>query len=444
MGYDGIDWDRVREEATELLSQYIQCKTVNPPGNECVGAEFLHAALKREGIDGYLVESAAGRGNLIAKLRGEGNKEPLLLIHHIDTVPAEEGKWDHPPFSGTVVGSEIWGRGALDCKSLGIMELLVVLLLKRTGFKSKRDIILAATADEEAGGGLGAGWLLDNRPDLLNAPFVINEGGGAALTTAGGPVFLCQTAEKGICWLKVTFSGRPGHASIPHGRNCITEMSRAVSAMSRFEFPLTVTPVVERFVRGMAPVQDFVDEGEFLGLLYPDTSENVLQKIPEESLRNLLKALLRNTAVPTVVKGGIKTNVIPAECSLEVDCRVLPGERHEDVVDTLKEVMGEGDYCVERIATSAPSESPTDTPLYTLLRECLREAESGATLLPFMSSGVSDSRYFRQRGSVAYGIDLGLSLENMEGVHGNNERISVDQLLFGVKVLYETVRRFCQ
>jgi acetylornithine deacetylase/succinyl-diaminopimelate desuccinylase-like protein len=398
----------------------------------------------KEGFEVEVIESANGRGNLVSVMKGTGNAPPLFLLHHIDVVPVEEDKWEHPPFSGLIKNGEIWGRGALDCKSLGIMELMALIILKRQGFRPKRDIILLATADEEAGGKWGIEWMIKNRPELFRGRAVINEGGGPGFSTRKSRLYFCQTAEKGVCWLRLKFTGIPGHASIPHDRNCVVQMAQVIDLISRFHPPLQRCEVVERLLREIAPEQEMMDPSEFLQLLSPEEHGKVFEKIVDKNFRNLLNALLHNTFVPTVVRGGNKSNVIPSECYCEIDCRMLPGNKPEDIVNIVKDLTEKFEGLqIEVIDSSIPSQSPLDHELYRLLDRAMRKYDPQAKLVPYMSTGASDSRYFREMGVAAYGIQTDISSGAMERMHGHNERISVMSLLFGIQVFHEVVREYC-
>ena len=439
-----IDWEQIKQEASALLSKYIRVNTVNPPGNEIEGALFLKDVLVKEGFDVEVIESATGRGNLVTVMKGTENTPPLFLLHHLDVVPAEEDKWLYPPFSGIIKDGEIWGRGALDCKSLGIMELMALVILKRQGFRSKRDVILLATADEEAGGKWGIEWMVKNRPELFRGGSVINEGGGPGLKTKKGRVYFCQTSEKGVCWLRLKFKGLAGHASIPHEHNCVVRMAQAIDEISHFQAPLRTTEVVERFLKGIAPEQEMMDPSEFLKLLSPEDHGKVLEKIPEQNFRNLLSALFHNTFVPTVVKGGSKSNVIPSECYCEIDCRMLPGNKPEDIMRTVEGLTRKFEGLeIEILDSSVPSQSPLDHELYHLLELAMRKYDPQAKLVPYMSTGASDSRYFREMGMAAYGVQTDISPGALERMHGHNERISTGSLLFGIQVFREVIREFC-
>ncbi|MFH1624042.1 MAG: M20/M25/M40 family metallo-hydrolase [Pseudomonadota bacterium] len=443
-----INWEQVKDEATKILSLYIQIDTTNPPGNEINGALFLKAMLENEGFECTVLESEKGRGNIVARYKGDGSLTPLLLLHHIDVVPAEADKWIHPPFSGKVERGEIWGRGAFDCKSLGVMELMVLLLLRRTGFKSRRDIIFAATSDEEAGGKYGVEWMLKKHFGLMKTDFVINEGGIAGFSVNNKSLYLCQTAEKGVCWIRLTFKGTPGHASMPHGKNCISDMAAVIERIGKYQSRLQRSPITTRFIEGLAKEQNFMDEKAFLGLLNDASSSQVLARIPDQGLRTILNTMLHNTFVPTVVQGGKKTNVIPSECHCEIDCRMLPGEKPESIIGELKEVLkGLADFDIEILGSSVPTESKIPTELYSTIEKCTKRHDPQARLIPFISSGASDSRFFREKGITAYGfapLKIGEPLSShLEKMHGHNERISIESLLYGTRVLFDIVSDFC-
>lgn len=443
-----MDWERVEDEAVQILSGYIRIDTTNPPGKEMAAARYLQSILEKEGLAPLVLEPQPERGNLVCTLKGSGEFPPLILLHHMDVVPAEEGKWRHSPTSGAVVDGEIWGRGALDCKSLGVQELETLLLLKREGFRSKRDIVYMATCDEEAGGKWGVGWLSQNHPELMKSEVVINEGGGMGMAVGEANLYTCQTAEKGICWLKLTFRGKPGHASIPHGDNCIVKMARAIEKIAAYSSPLRRTGTTEKFIQGIAEEQTFPRSILVKQLLNPLFSHWVEGRLPETGLKGMVSAILRNTFVPTVVQGGQKTNVIPSECSCQVDCRILPGVTPEMVLKEIRSLLLEfRDFEVEILQTSPASESPSENPLYASLARTLKRLDPRSKMLPLMQTGATDSRYFRERGTPAYGFQPMPAVKNLSDilarVHGHDERITADALLFGTRVLYEALKDFC-
>jgi len=443
-----LEWEKVQEEAVQLLSDYLKVDTTNPPGKELAGARFLAGVLEKEGLSARVLESQPDRGNVVSTMKGKEGLLPLILLHHIDVVPAEAEKWKYPPYSGAVVDGEIWGRGAQDCKSLGVIELLAFLLLKREGFQPRRDIVFMATADEETGGKWGVGWLFQNHPELVKAEYVINEGGGMGMVVGQKNVYSCQTAEKGICWLKLTFRGRPGHGSIPHDDNCVIKMARAIERIAAYRSPLRRTPTTENFIKGIAQEQSFLPSFKLKQLLNPLFSRWVESRISEPGLKGMVGAILRNTFVPTVVQGGQKTNVIPSECSCQVDCRILPGVTPEMIRNELKGLLHDfRDYEVEILQTSPASESPADNVLYRALDKALQQVDPRARMVPTMLTGATDSRFFRDGGAVAYGFQPMTATRNLSEylnrVHGHDERISARDLLFGTKVLYQVLKDFC-
>lgn len=444
----GVDWGKIKEEAVQILSDYIKVDTTNPPGKEMAGARYLQGLLEKEGFSATVLESQPDRGNLICAMKGTDDLPPLILLHHIDVVPAEAEKWKHPPYSGLVIDGEVWGRGAQDCKSLGVIELVAFLLLKREGLKPKRDIIYMATADEETGGKWGVGWLFQTQPEMMKAGYVINEGGGVGMVVGKRNVYTCQTVEKGICWLKLIFRGKPGHGSVPHDDNCITKMAKAIERISSYRSPLRRTLTTENFIKGIAEEQNFPRSWLMRQLLNPLFTKSVEKHIPDPGLKGTVGAILRNTFVPTVVQGGQKTNVIPSECSCQVDCRTLPGVEPEMIKAEVRDLLFDlQDYEVEVLQTSPASESPADNPLYRALEKTLRRLDPKAKMIPTMLTGATDSRFFRDKGTAAYGFQPMAPLDNLSEylgrVHGHDERISAESLLFGTRVLYEVLKDFC-
>jgi acetylornithine deacetylase/succinyl-diaminopimelate desuccinylase-like protein len=442
------DWEKVKKEAVEILSGYIQVDTTNPPGNELAAARYLQRILEREGFSPTVLEFEPGRGNLVCRMNAADGLGPLVLLHHMDVVPAEPEKWRRSPFSGAVVDGEVWGRGAQDCKSLGVVELMALLLLNREGISLKRPIVYMATGDEETGGKWGVGWLFENHPELMAAEYVINEGGGLGMKMGGQSLYTCQTAEKGICWLKLTFRGKPGHGSIPHQDNCVVKMARAIEKISAYRSPLRLTKTTEDFILGVAEAQGIpraMLEGK---LKEPAFSDLVAKYVPDPGLQALAGAITRNTFVPTVVQAGQKTNVIPSECFCHIDCRILPGVLPGQVQQEIRSLLGDSkDYDVEILQTNPASESPVDNDLYRAIERTLVRLDPKARLVPAMQTGATDSKYFREKGVGAYGFQAMAPAEGLAAylsrVHGHDERISGDDLLFGTRVLYNLLKDFC-
>ncbi|MCL4424254.1 MAG: M20/M25/M40 family metallo-hydrolase, partial [Firmicutes bacterium] len=250
-GTPEIPWPKALQEATGHLSRLIQFDTTNPAGNELPAAHYLAEVLRSEGLEPVVVEPAPGRGSVIARLKGTGEKPPLLLLSHLDVVPAVREGWRRDPFGGEVADGEIWGRGALDCKGLTAAWLELVLLLKRTGHPLQRDVIFAATADEEMGGTWGVKWLSENRFDLIQAEYALNEGGGSAFRIGQQTYYTYQTAEKAICWVRLRARGTGGHASIPLPDNALVYLAKAISALGTRRLPVHVTPTTPDFINAL-------------------------------------------------------------------------------------------------------------------------------------------------------------------------------------------------
>ncbi|MEM2202690.1 MAG: M20/M25/M40 family metallo-hydrolase [Candidatus Bathyarchaeia archaeon] len=442
----------VEGEVTALLSDLVRINTTNPPGNETRAAKYLAETLEKEGFECEVLESAPGRGNIITRLKGTGEKPSLLLLSHLDVVAANPKEWSVDPFSGLVKDGFVWGRGAMDMKSMTAMEVMVMKLLKRNDVKLKGDVILAATADEEKGGEYGAGWLVRNHPEKVKADYVINEGGGQAVSVNGKNVFTIQTAEKGILWFKVKAKGRPGHGSVPGAAdNAILRMNKVVDKLGNYRAEIMLTPTVKQFLTVMAEENKDAREALELLLQNPAKADEILDKLAQrdKAMAEELRAMLRMTIAPTIIHGGVKENIIPSECEAVFDCRILPGQTTAEALNCIKELLK--DLALEKlefeiIQANEPSESPINTPLYGLMVETLKEFEPNCAVTPILLTGGTDSRFFRKLGVACYGFQPTLSDmpygEILKMVHGIDERISINNLVFGTSVLYHVVEKF--
>jgi acetylornithine deacetylase/succinyl-diaminopimelate desuccinylase-like protein len=442
----------VEAEVTNLLCDLIRINTTNPPGNETAAAKYVAEQLGKEGFKYEVFESAPNRGSVITRLKGTGEKPSLLLLSHLDVVAADAGEWSVDPFAGVVKDGFVWGRGALDMKGMVAIEVLVLKLLKRNGVKLKGDVVFAATADEEQGGLSGADYLLRNFPEKVFAPYVLNEGGGLAIPTRNGNVFTVQTAEKGILWFKVKARGTPGHGSMPNvADNAIMRMNKVISKLEDYRSRVSLVPTVKRFLSEIAR-EDAVLQEPFTRLLAnPELSDKILDELAKASpqLAEEIRPRLRMTITPTIIRGGVKENVIPSECETVFDCRILPGQESAQAIDLIKGLLDEVDsekLVFESLQVQEPSESTAETPLYATISEVLREFEPNCGVTPMLTTGGTDSRFFRRKGSVCYGFQPMYPEESSGRVvkreHGIDERISVENLVFGASVLYETVKKF--
>jgi acetylornithine deacetylase/succinyl-diaminopimelate desuccinylase-like protein len=433
-GQPAIDWEAVTQEATDLLSRYIRVDTSNPPGNEEAAALFLADILHREGLETKLYQAAPNRANLSARLPGDGSKRPLILLNHTDVVPAEASFWEEPPFSGTVRDGFVWGRGALDMKGMAVMELMTFLLLKRHGIPLRRDVVFLALADEEVGGEFGVEWMDRHHPEAMDAEYVLNEGGGGTTELLGvrRPIFNCSVSEKAPLWLKLRTQGPPGHGSVPRDDNSLERLVRALNRVQNWERPITVLPEMALYLRGL-------HEG---GVLPEVPGESALAQIAEAT--PMVRAVLTNTVSVTTCNAGYKHNVIPAVSEATLDCRLLPGQPAREFVEELKRVIDDPGVEIEEVYRSESIASPVQTELYDIAKQVIMETIEEALVLPYVASGFTDSRIFRQRGVVAYGLMPALlEPSDVNSIHGHNERISIENLRLGTTILFETVRRLC-
>ncbi len=429
-----IDWGDVTREATDLLCRYIAIDTSNPPGNERAGAEFLAGVLRDDGIASETYASEPERANLAVRLHGDGSKRPLILLNHIDVVPAERAFWKVDPFAGMVKDGVIWGRGALDMKSMGVMELMTLLLLKRQGLRLKRDLLFLACADEEQGGIRGIDWLDANHPELFDAEYVINEGGYGSTEMFGRrrPVFSCSVGEKGPLWLRLVAHGTPGHGSVPHADNCLERLVRALYNIQSWQRPITLLPEVRAMLARLREA-GFFDE---------EVSEKSLSRVAEGN--PLLMALLTDTVSATMFSAGVKANVIPSVAEATLDCRLLPGHEPATFIEQVKETIGDPRVEVEQVMESHTPISPAETELFRTIEAVTRAAVPDAVVVPSIATGFTDSRAFRRRGVTAYGfVPCLLEPAELATMHGNDERVPVEKLSMGVRILFEIVRRIC-
>jgi len=442
----------VEDEVTRFLSDLIRINTTNPPGNETAAAKYLAEHLGKEGFECELFESAPERGSVITRLKGTGEKPSLLLLSHLDVVAADAKEWSVDPFGGVIKDGFVWGRGALDMKGMTAVEVMVMKLLKRNRVKLKGDVILAATADEEQGGLSGADYLLRRYPEKIFAPYVLNEGGGVAIPTQSGNVFTVQTAEKGILWFKVKAKGIPGHGSMPNvADNAIMRMNKVIEKLGNYRSPVSLVPTVKRFLEEIAR-EDAVLQEPFSRLLAnPELADEILDELDKTApqLAEEVRPRLRMTITPTIIRGGVKENIIPSECETVFDCRILPGQTSAQAIALIKMLLDEVDsekLAFEGLQVQEPSESKAETPLYTAIATVLREFEPNCGVTPMLTTGGTDSRFFRKMGSICYGFQPMYpevsSGKVVKREHGIDERISIENLVFGTSVLYETVKKF--
>ncbi len=428
------------EAAAERLSAYIQVNTQNPPGNETRGVEFFAAIFDEADIAYETAESAPGRGNIWAKLEG-GDEPALVLLNHMDVVPADLRYWSANPFGGTIRDGHVYGRGALDMKGLGIIQLQAFLALHASGARLNRDVLFVATADEEAGGAFGAGWLVENRPELFeDVGYLLNEGGGG--TTIGeDTVFSVELTQKVPLWLRLIAHGNPGHGSTPQVETAVTRALRAGDRLARTRFEARAIPAVQAMFEGMAPYQN-----ETLAARYAD----IVSAVEDPEFMHYLQltnpghhALLRNTCSLTGMQGSSKINVVPTEAIIELDCRLLPDQNPDEFIEELTHIINDPNVTIEKIMGFTPAVSTPDNPLFRLIETVYEDHFPGAVIVPGVATGFTDSHFFRDLGIVSYGFSTTvIPGPDRRGVHGNNERISVENMERGTVIMFDLLEQF--
>jgi acetylornithine deacetylase/succinyl-diaminopimelate desuccinylase-like protein len=440
-----IDWAKMTQEVTRHLQRLIQVDTTNPPGNETPAAEYLVALGQDVGLDGTVLESAPGRGNAILRLRAKRPvAKPLLLMGHLDVVGVERDKWSRDPFSGDLAEGFVWGRGALDMKSQVAAEFTVILELKRQGIDLDRDIIFAAFADEEVStGDHGAVWMWQQHRELIDAEYAINEGGGWISRVGPKRFYLCQIGEKGASRLRITARGPAGHASVPLPDTALARLGIALSRLHQWQAPIIVTPVIRRLLetmgeafgeRGVAAVRNALTEptwGSIMGLPLDDDTKHDL------------RAMLANTAVPTIVRGGNQINVIPSEVSVDIDGRILPGVDPEAFRAEVQGVIGEV-ADVSLLSREEGISADPESPFFDAIAETMMVLDPGCGVAPYLNPGGTDARSLldiKVYGFFPYSAAGRQSLY-IPLIHGHDERIAVNDLAFGTRFLYELITLF--
>ena len=433
--------DPVEREAEEALVSYLRIDTSNPPGNETAGARFLQQLLTKEGIDARLVGSDPNRQSVYARLVSGSPETALVLLHHIDVVPAVASEWTKPPFAGMRSGGYIWGRGALDIKSLGIAELMAFIDLKRRHLPLKRDVIYLAVADEELGGTNGCQQLLEKHPELFaNAGFVLNEGGYNETIVDHVAFWGIEVQAKVPLWLQITMKGAAGHsASPPDDGGTLAKLVRSLEAIQRIPTPYRLTPAVARAFHEAGKARND-ERGEVLrGMAEPIDVARV-----ERVLSPGYRSLLRDTIAITRIDGGTSINVLPTTATADIDIRILPDETTEPMVAKVKETLPAGGDLQILLAGRPVPDSPTDNELFRVLDASMRKAEADSVVGAVVGSGTSDSRFFRERGIVAYGIaPFKVNYYDAGTVHANDERIRARFFAEGVRLMRNIVSGFC-
>ncbi len=420
----------IEDEALDWLQAYIQVNTMNPPGNETRAVEFIGNILEAEGILFKTAESAPGRGNLWARLEG-GDEPALILLQHTDVVPADPNYWSTDPLSGEIRDGFLWGRGTLDMKGTGISQLATFVSLHRAGVPLNRDVILVATADEEAGGFYGAGWLVEHHPEIFEgAGLLINEGGNGE-QSAKELIFHVEVTQKVPVWLRLTAVDTPGHGSMPNATSSVTRIVDALSILRANPFPPRIVPAVDAMFQSLSESAAAEWEEAYSNMANAVKEPGFLEKLQQHS--PFLHALTRDTCSITRFEASNKINVVPPEAWAEIDCRILPDRPSEIFVNELREMIRETGVEIEVIMAFTPAVSTTNTLLYRAIEEVTGERHLGSRVMPSVATGFTDSHFTRDLGIPSYGFDpIVVPEAEFSRIHGNDERVSVDAFKRGV------------
>lgn len=444
---EAIDWAAVREEVVEHLRQILRFDTTNPPGNELPLGCYLESVLTRAGIETQLLEPAPGRAAVVARITGSGERQPVVLLAHMDVVAVERERWSVDPFGGEVRDGYVYGRGAIDDKGMLATNLMAMLLLQRADADRRaalrRDVIFVATSDEETGGRYGIEWLIEHHPDLIRGEFALNEGGRIRIVN-GQPLYAAvQTAEKISHIVTVVANGPVGHASIPIGGNAIARLARALAAIAAHKESAVLLPTTRRFFADLSAVWPEHSQAQAMADVASDQTgaidrgTAVLEQIP------VFNAVLRSGISPTVLQAGLQTNVIPAEARATLNVRTLPGSSVDELVERLRAIVADEhiDITVTARGTDAPA-SNFESPMFTAIAAVLRELLPSIITVPYLSTGATDSARLRAWGMQAFGLlPFPLAEVDEKRMHGHDERVPVEGLEFGTRLTFESVRR---
>lgn len=438
-----IDWNAVRDETVGKMREYFRINTTNPPGNELQTALWLKRVLDSEGFETQILDTVslgAGRANFYARLKGNGSKKAIALVHHMDVVPANAAYWSHDPFASDTAGGFIYGRGALDMKGDGIAQLMAMLVLKRSGAPLNRDIVFIGNADEELGS-TGAEQFVDKHPDLLkDVEFLITEGGDNLVQDGKLKYWGVGVAEKRTFWQNVTVKGTPSHGSRPTKENPVPKLVRALAKIADYETPLHVTPGVAKYFHDISVNYDG-EQRKWLA----DVGSAINDPRARLWLTNDVywNAILRNTISLTGLQGSNKTNVIPPEASAKLDIRLLPDADPEAMLAALKRVVNDSSvHFTAELTPKTALESPINTDLFHAIEHAARDRDPKALVTTPMLTGATDRPVYRKLGIITYGLDPFMTDagDGQRGVHGNDERLTIANAGFGVHFLYDILR----
>lgn len=441
------DWDAVRAETLSTLQTILRFDTTNPPGNELPLAVYIERTLRGEGIETTLLPTGKERAQVIGRIRGTGARRPVILLAHMDVVGVDRAGWTHDPFGGEVDGGYLYGRGAIDDKGMLAVNIVTMVHLHRslraTGGKLSRDVLFIATSDEEAGGEWGMGWLVKHHPEALDAEFAINEGGRTRIIDGGRVYLAVQAAEKISHVITVTARGSAGHAAIPLADNAIFRLGIALEQLSRHVEPVMLTEITRQFFSRLAEIWPDRDEkNAMLDLVAGDGAQSQAGA-RTLSRRAVFNAVLRNGISPSVIEAGKQFNVIPDTATAILNVRTLPGESVDKVVARMRGTVTQPGVSIE--ITERGQESPWSDPgseMFAAITAAAHELDPKMPVVPYLSTGVTDSARLRRLGVQAYGIlPFPMAQADEERMHGPDERIPLDALHFGSRLIFGAISR---
>ncbi|MGA9977535.1 MAG: M20/M25/M40 family metallo-hydrolase [Candidatus Sulfotelmatobacter sp.] len=431
--------------ALDWMQQYLRINTTNPPGNEMRAVTFLKGILDQEGIENRVFEYTPGRGDLWARLPhttsgpGAESKRPIVLLNHMDVVTSDASHWQVPPFSGEIKDGYVWGRGAQDMKDEGMAQLVAMVMLKREQVPLDRDVIFLAVADEEMNGS-GSDWFIAHQRDLLgNAEFLINEGGENLLENSRVKYVGVDVGEKTVFWLHVVAHGRAGHASRPIPESAPNRLVRALDRILAYQTPLRVLPVVQEFLLGMAPYEPAERARQYRNIHKAIEDKKFQDELEYDESLNYL---LRDTISLTMMGASEQTNVIPAEAWANLDVRILPGGDRQALLEAIRKAVDDPNVTVEPLSSEfrVANYSPTDTALFSAIRQISAKYFPGTPVVPLITSGYTENQRYRPLGIDAYGFNPYVATEEEGSTeHGNDERIRVEEVRRGSRVLFDVL-----
>jgi acetylornithine deacetylase/succinyl-diaminopimelate desuccinylase-like protein len=440
-----MDDKKMMQDAVAAMSRYVQFDTTNPPGNEMPAALWLSEQLTSRGItkDIKIYEPLSGRGLVVARIKGSEELKPLMINHHIDVVAADPAQWNYPPFSGICAEGFIWGRGTLDTKGLGIMFMLALEDLIKEGIKFRRPIIFTAVPDEEPGGDNGMRWLVENHLKDIDPEWVWDEGSGGFKDVFSPRImFAVAVAEKQIYRFRLIATGDPGHGSMPHNNSANVTLIDALERIIRVPRPMRAGAAACAMFGALSGEKKFPASFMLRNLSNPLALKLAGKSLAAEKFTN---ALFRDTVSVNVIKAGYQINVIPERAEAEIDCRLLPETDAQEFHRWLMSRIADDRIKMEMIQTSPPSGvAPLNSRFYQAVTSIVEKYSPGAGVFPLLMAGATDGRYWRQRGYPAYGFTpVILERGDIGRIHGIDERVSIENLLLGIKMTKDIIKMLC-